>query len=135
MEGRQSEILTWINHKKRTLQVKKGEKIFNITIQESDEEDGACIPLTAHLERALGVVVSTSTEDPGKPHYKKKPCPIRCEYQHPNGLVFFCKVFYKKTLDEKKVLDKNANLCCLCLGRNTKGHLCPVLKCPRCGGL
>ena len=83
------------------------EKIFNIMIQESDEEDGACIPLTAHLERALGVVVSTSTEDPGKPHYKKKPCPIRCEYQHPNGLVFFCKVFYKKTLDEKQA----QNLC------------------------
>ena len=37
-------------------------------------------------------------------------------------------------MDEKKALVKNAGLCALCLGKNTKGHLCPVLKCLRCLG-
>ena len=37
-------------------------------------------------------------------------------------------------MDEKRALVKNAGLCALCLARNTKGHSCPVAKCPRCSG-
>ena len=78
------------------------------------------------LERALSAVMG----NPTRPKYKKGPCPL----PHPNHSVFFCKFFRQKTLDEKRALVKNAGLCILCLAKNSKGHSCPVARCPRCSG-
>ena len=115
---------------KVSIQFKKGDKVILITIEGGDPEDGASRHWQEELYRALGMVTSMAAEDPVKPWYKKKPCPLRCDFMHPNGSVFFCKIFRKKTLEEKKALVKNVGLCGLCLGRNSKGH-CNVQLCPQ----
>ena len=117
-----------------SLQLKKEDKIFQVTIEESDPEEASPQQWHSELERAMGVVSPSAEGDPPKPKYKKGPCPLCCEFMHPNKSVFFCKIFRKKTLDEKRALVKNAGLCALCLVRNSKGHTCPVLKCPICSG-
>ena len=115
---------------RNSLQLKKGDKIFQVNKEESDPEEES--PKQWHSE--LEIALSAAVGDPPKPKYKKGPCPLHCEFLHPNKSVFFCEVFRKKTLDEKRALVKNAGLCALCLARNSKGHTYPVLKCPRCSG-
>ena len=100
------------------------------TIEENDPDETAPQQWHSDLEKALSAAVG----DPPRPKYKKGPCPLCYDFFHPNKSVFFCKVFRKKTLDEKRALVKNAGLCALCLAKNTKGHSCPVAKCPRCSG-
>ena len=68
------------------------------------------------------------------PILQKKDCPLRCNQKNPNSSVFFCKSFRSKSMDEKKALCKNTNLCILCLTCSTKNHFCPVQSCPRCHG-
>ena len=117
-----------------SVQVKRGEKTFRITMEDGDQDEALPQQWQSDLEKALAAAVGDLPKEPGKPKYKKGPCPLRCEFSHPNKSAFFCKLFRKKALDEKRALVKNAGLCPLCLAKNTKGHSCPVSKCPRCSG-
>ena len=40
----------------------------------------------------------------------------------------------QKNIGGEKGTCEKRGVCRLCLGRNTKGHLCLVLKCPHCAG-
>ena len=55
-----------------SIQLEKGDKVFQITIEGSDPEGGPSHHWHTELERALGVVTSTAAEDSGKPKYKKR---------------------------------------------------------------
>ena len=70
---------------KVSIQFKKGDKVIQITMEGGVPEDGASRHWQEELDRALGMVTSMAAEDPAKPWYKKKPCPLRCDFMHPNG--------------------------------------------------
>ena len=61
---------------RNSMQLKKGEKIFQVTIEESDPDELAPQQWHSDLERAL----SAAAGDPPKPKYKKGPCPLRCDF-------------------------------------------------------
>ena len=71
---------------KSLVQLKKGEKIFRVTMEGSDldeTEETAHQQWHSDLERALSAAVG----NPPRPKYKKGPCPLRCEFFHPNRSV------------------------------------------------
>ena len=67
-----------------------------------------------------------------KSRFPAKECAIRCWYKHPNGSLFFCRLFRVKPLEEKKTLIKNMMFCSLCLASKAKNHQCSVQSCARC---
>ena len=116
-----------------TFKFKKGEKIFHIKVEDSDVEDGHSEDLDGELTLIGQVVNKHGAAEGRKPKkYPQKDCPLKCVRRHPNGSGFFCRIFQAKTMEERKTLCRNANLCILCLAVKNKAHTCVVQSCPRC---
>ena len=72
-----------------SVQVKRGEKTFRITMEDGDQDEALPQQWQSDLEKALAAAVGDLPKEPGKPKYKKGPCPLRCEFSHPNKSAFF----------------------------------------------
>ena len=103
----------------------------NTSEQEADTEN-----LAGELEKTfLGQVVNKpmqGAEGKKSKKYPPKDCPLKCGRRRPNRSTFCCRVFRSKTIDERKALCRNINLCILCLAVKNKTHTCVVQSCPRC---
>ena len=99
-----------------------GEEVFPT---ESDEEFERIFVNNEKVEKS-----SKQKRDKGRnSKYPKKRCPIKCGKEHSYGSVFFCPIYRKKSIDERKAIQKKLYLCCTCLGKTSKEHDCPVRKC------
>merc|ERR1711888_92240 len=130
-----------IAHKKtrKTVRFKKGDRVFNI-VEVNDEGDS--LDSDEDLTESLETILALRRDDvrqqgSGKKKSKlpQKKCPLKFDWKtHTNGSAFFCAVWKKKDLEEKKELVKKIPLCILCLTKGIREHECPVGKCAKCSG-
>ena len=79
------------------------------------------------------VVDDTSQGNKGKPkEYPQEECPLNCGQSHSGGSCFSCKIFGAKTLDGRRAICRDANLCTSCLVAKSRTHTCVIQKCPWC---
>ena len=124
---------------RKTVRFRRGDKIFNVVEVDCEEDSlDSDNDLAESLENVLalkGDDVRQQGLNKRKSKLPQKKCPLKCDRKtHANGSAFFCAVFKKKDLEEKRELVKKIPLCILCLTKGTKEHDCPVGKCAKCSG-
>ena len=121
---------------RKTVRFRRGDKVFHV-MEVNCEEDSldSDNDLAESLENILalkGDDVRQQGLNKRKSKLPQKKCPLKCDRKtHANGSAFFCAVFKKKDLEEKRELVKKIPLCILCLTKGTKEHDCPVGKCAK----
>ena len=92
---------------KKSVRFKKGDRVFNVT--EVDDE-GDDLDSDEDIAEDLEAILALGRDDvrqqgPSKRKSKlpQKKCPLKCDRKtHTNGSAFFCAVWRKKDLEEKR---------------------------------
>ena len=112
---------------RKTVRFRRGDKIFNVVEVDCEEDSlDSDNDLAESLENVLalkGDDIRQQGLNKRKSKLPQKKCPLKCDRKtHANGSAFFCVVFKKKDLEEKRELVKKIPLCILCLKKGTKEH-------------
>ena len=107
----------------QTRKAGRGDKIFNVVEVDCEEDSlDSDNDLAESLENVLalkGYDIRQQGLNKMKSKLPQKKCPLKCDRKtHANGSAFFCAVFKKKDLEEKKELVKKIPLCILCLTKS-----------------